>query len=144
MKISTKGRYAIRMMLDMALNNTGNPMRIKDIALRQDISEKYLEQIASILTKAGLIKSVRGPQGGYHLTSSPEKYTIGMILRVTEGSLSPVACLEDEVNQCQRQDNCVTLMLWKKLDDAILSIVDTTTLANLVEWHYNQIDHYVI
>lgn len=141
MKISTKGRYAVRMMLDMALNNTGEPIRIKDISSRQNISDKYLEQIVSILNKAGFVKSIRGPQGGYKLSKSPEQYTIGMILRLTEGSLAPVACLEDEVNQCDRQDECVTLLLWKKLDTAIKSIVDTTTLADLVDWHNQKTDH---
>ncbi|MDD5934876.1 MAG: Rrf2 family transcriptional regulator [Clostridiales bacterium] len=144
MKISTKGRYAVRMMLDMALNNTGEPIRIKDISSRQNISDKYLEQIVSILNKAGFVKSIRGPQGGYKLSKSPEQYTIGMILRLTEGSLAPVACLEDEVNQCDRQDECVTLLLWKKLDTAIKSIVDTTTLADLVDWHNQKTDHYII
>lgn len=144
MKISTKGRYAVRMMLDMALNNTGEPIRIKDISSRQNISDKYLEQIVSILNKAGFVKSIRGPQGGYKLSKSPEQYTVGMILRLTEGSLAPVACLEDEVNQCDRQDECVTLLLWKKLDTAIKSIVDTTTLADLVDWHNQKTDHYII
>lgn len=144
MKISTKGRYALRMMLDMALHNTGEPVRIKDIAIRQEISDKYLEQIVSILNKAGFVKSIRGPQGGYKLTKAPEQYTVGMILRLTEGSLAPVSCLEDETNECERQDHCVTLLLWKKLDDAVKSIVDNTTLADLVDWHQNKIDNYII
>ena len=96
MKISTKGRYALRLMLDLAVYDTGDPVRIKDIAARQEISEKYLEQIISILNKAGYVKSIRGPQGGYHLMKDPAQYTVGMILRLTEGSLDPVACLEDE------------------------------------------------
>lgn len=144
MKISTKGRYALRLMLDMALNNTGEPIRIKDIAARQEISEKYLEQIVSILNKAGFVKSIRGPQGGYRLAKNPEQYTVGMILRLTEGSLAPVACLEDEVNECTRQDGCVTLMLWKKLDDAIKHVVDSYTLADLIEWHKEKGNEYII
>ena len=95
MKVSTRGRYALRLMLDLALNNTGEPVRLKDVAKRQEISEKYLEQIISILNKAGFVKSVRGPAGGYSLKRKPEEYTVGMILRLTEGSLAPVDCVED-------------------------------------------------
>lgn len=144
MKISTKGRYALRMMLDMALNESGDPVRIKDISMRQNISDKYLEQIVSVLNKAGFVKSIRGPQGGYKLTKSPEQYTVGMILRLTEGSLAPVSCLEDEVNECGRQSGCATLVLWHKLDDAISAVVDTVTLADLVEWQQQKADNYSI
>ena len=144
MKISTKGRYALRLMLDLALNNSGEPVRIKDIAARQEISDKYLEQIISTLNKAGYVKSIRGPQGGYLLTREPEKYTVGMILRLTEGSLAPVACLEDEVNGCPRQGSCATLRLWQMLDGAISDVVDKVTLADLVEWQDQISDYYVI
>ena len=144
MKLSTKGRYALRLMLDMALNNTGNPIRIKDIAARQNISDKYLEQIVSVLNKAGFVKSIRGPQGGYKLTKRPEQYTVGMILRLTEGSLAPVSCLDDEVNMCDRQEECVTLILWRKLDDAIKSVIDNVTLADLLEWNEQQNGNYII
>ncbi len=144
MKISTKGRYALRLMLDLALHDHDAPVRIRDIAARQDISDKYLEQIISGLNKAGYVKSIRGPQGGYRLAKETSYYTVGMILRLTEGSLAPVACLEDEVNQCMRQESCATLRLWQKLDDAIKSVVDTVTLADLVEWHQEKIDNYVI
>ncbi len=94
MKVSTRGRYALRLMLDLALNNTGEPVRLKDVAKRQEISEKYLEQIISILNKAGFVKSVGGPAGGYSLKRKPERYTVGMILRLTEGSLAPVDCVK--------------------------------------------------
>lgn len=134
MKISTKGRYAVRLMIDIAMNDTGQPIRIKDIAKRQDISEKYLEQIISVLNKAGYVKSIRGPQGGYTLARKPEDYTAGMILRLTEGSLAPVSCLEFEENDCQRQELCATLELWKRVDDAVKGVVDDVTLADLVEW----------
>lgn len=144
MKISTKGRYALRLMLDLAMNNTGEPVRIKDIAARQEISDKYLEQIISILNKAGYVKSIRGPQGGYRLTREPEKYTVGMILRLTEGSLAPVPCLDDEVNSCTRQDGCVTLRLWEKLNAAICDVVDNVLLSDLVEWQNQIVDNYVI
>lgn len=131
MKISTKGRYALRLMLDIALNDAKTPVRIKDIAERQQISDKYLEQIVSSLNKAGFVKSLRGPQGGYRLTKKPEEYTVGMILRLIEGSLAPVACLDDDINNCIRADRCPTLILWEKLYDAISEVVDNITLADL-------------
>ena len=128
MKISTKGRYALRLMLDLASNDSGTPIRLKDVAKRQGISEKYLEQIISILNKAGFVRSVRGPQGGYSLSRTPADYTVGMILRLTEGSLCPVDCAAEENGSCDREDTCVTRMLWKKLDDAISSVVDHVSL----------------
>lgn len=96
MKISTKGRYALRLMLDIALHDTDEPVRVKDIAKRQDISVKYLEQIISVLVRAEYLRSIRGPQGGYRLTKKPEDYKVGMILRLTEGILAPVDCLMGE------------------------------------------------
>lgn len=144
MKISTRGRYALRLMLDIALDHSGEPVRIKDIAARQEISEKYLEQIISVLNKAGLVKSIRGSQGGYLLTRRPDEYTAGMILRVTEGSLAPVTCLDDEFNTCERQSFCVTQRLWQMLDAAICGVVDKVTLADLVEWQMQRTDNYVI
>ncbi len=144
MKISTKGRYALRLMLDLALHNTGDLVRIKDISARQNISDKYLEQIVSALNKAGYVKSVRGSQGGYRLTKELEQYTVGMILRITEGSLAPVACLDDDTNECSRNSNCATLLLWKKLDEAIKGVVDTVTIADLVKWQENNTDNYSI
>ena len=134
MKISTKVRYALRLMIDLAMNDEGNPIRIKDVAMRQNISDKYLEQIISVLNKAGYVKSVRGPQGGYTLKKKPEDYTVGMILRLTEGSLAPVACAEEEETDCERQSGCVTYILWKKITDAINGVVDTVTLKDLVDW----------
>ena len=144
MQISTKGRYALRLMLDLAVHNTGELVKIKDISARENISEKYLEQIISSLNKAGYVKSIRGPQGGYKLARDPESYTVGMILRLTEGSLAPVACLDDEVNTCDRQETCATLKLWQMLDEAIKGVVDRVTLADLVEWQTEMIDNYVI
>lgn len=134
MKISAKGRYALRMMLDLALHDTGEPVRVKEIAARQQISVKYMEQIVSLLVKAGFVKSIRGPQGGYRLTKPLREYTIGSILGLTEGSLAPVECLEDEVNQCPRAENCTTLIFWKKLDDAVRNVMDQYTLEDLRDW----------
>lgn len=144
MKISTKGRYALRLMLDLALYGNQEPVRLKDVAKRQEISIKYLEQIISVLQKAGYVKSIRGAQGGYHLMKAPEDYTVGMILRLIEGDLAPVACLEDEVNQCPRQASCVTLRLWKELDAAIRGVVDKYTLADMVEWSKEGALDYII
>ena len=135
MKISTKGRYALRLMLDLALNNTGEFIPLKTVSERQEISVKYLEQIITTLVKAGFVKGLRGSIGGYKLAKNPEDYTVGMILRLTEGSLAPVACLEDDVNTCERCDDCITLELWKKLYDAINSVVDNMTLEDLIEKH---------
>lgn len=143
MKISTKGRYALRLMLDLAINNTGEPVSLKDIAKRQEISDKYLEQIISVLNKARYVKSVRGAQGGYVLTQKPEEYTVGMILRLTEGSLAPVACVEEE-NCCERMQDCATLMVWKKMNDAINEVVDGITLADLVDFEMQKVGEYVI
>ena len=144
MKISTKGRYALRLMLDLASNDSGTPIRLKDVAKRQGISEKYLEQIISILNKAGFVRSVRGPQGGYSLSRTPADYTVGMKLRLTEGSLCPVDCAAEENGSCDREDTCVTRMLWKKLDDAISSVVDHVSLEELLSWQNARADDYVI
>ena len=130
MKISTKGRYAVRVMLDLALNNTGECIKVKDIAARQGISEKYLEQIIAVLNKAGYVKSVRGAQGGYRIAKD---YTVGMILRLTEGSMAPVSCLEEGAPECERCDTCETLEVWKDLYAAINGVIDNVTIADLVE-----------
>ena len=144
MKISTKGRYALRLMVDLAQNKGEKPIPIKEIAARQNISEKYLEQIISVLNKAGYVKSVRGPQGGYMLLREPSEYTVGMILRLTEGNLAPVECLEFDENPCPRKDNCVTLKVWEKLDGAIKDVVDNITLQDLLDWQTDMTDFYVI
>ncbi|HOQ75510.1 MAG TPA: Rrf2 family transcriptional regulator [Thermoclostridium sp.] len=133
MKISTRGRYALRLMLDLALNDPDEYVTIRSISERQEISYKYLEQIISVLNRGGLVKSVRGSQGGYRLAHPPEEYTVGMILRQIEGNLVPVACMEDEPNQCPRSNKCVTLTVWKELGDAINNVLDSITLADLVE-----------
>ena len=143
MKISTKGRYALRLMMDLAENNSGSPISLKDVAKRQDISDKYLEQIISILNKAGYVRSVRGAQGGYMLKMEPQNYTVGMILRQTEGSLAPVACIEDDEIVCDRQQQCVTSIVYKKINDAISGVVDNITLQDLVDWQNEKNGNYV-
>ena len=133
MRVSTRGRYALRLMLDLAMNNTGEPVRLKDVAKRQEISEKYLEQIISILNKAGFVKSVRGPAGGYSLKRKPEEYTVGMILRITEGSLAPVACLDHDPVLCDRSADCITLPVWQGLSRAINEYLDSITLQDILD-----------
>ena len=144
MKISTKGRDALRLMIDLAENSSGNPVSLKDVAKRQGISDKYLEQIISVLNKAGYVRSVRGAQGGYLLKSDPETYTVGMILRQTEGSLAPVSCIEDDEIICDRQEQCVTSIVYKKINDAISNVVDNITLQDLVDWQSEKNGTYVI
>ena len=133
MKISTRGRYALRMMLDIATNDHGEPVRIKDIAARQDISVKYLEQIVPILNRAKVLKTNRGYQGGYQLAQSPDHYTVGMILRLTEGSLAPVACVEQDPVDCPRSVDCPTLPLWKGLNKVINDYLDSITLQDILD-----------
>lgn len=144
MLISTKGRYALRTMVDLAIHGDGEPVKIKDIARRQDISGKYLEQIIAILSRAGYVRSIRGNQGGYYLAKPSSAYTVGMILRTTEGSLAPVDCLSSTDNPCCRQQECVTLKIWQELDQAINGVVDRYTLDDLVQWQKCMKDNYVI
>ena len=132
MKISTKGRYALRLMVDLAMAGGGQPVSLRDVAHRQQLSDKYLEQIVTPLSRAGLVRSVRGAGGGYLLTREPEQYTVGDILRPLEGDLAPVECATDE-GFCERADQCVTLELWQEIHRAVAQVVDGTTLAVLVE-----------
>lgn len=133
MKISTKGRYALRVMLDLAVNNTDKYIPLKDISQRQGLSVKYMEQIIALLKKAGFLKSNRGNGGGYRLSKAPDAYTVGSILRAAEGSLAPVACLETDINQCCRRDSCPTLKFWTGLDDVVNQYVDSVTLQDLID-----------
>ncbi|SFQ00686.1 transcriptional regulator, BadM/Rrf2 family [Oscillibacter sp. PC13] len=132
MKISTKGRYALRLMTDVAIHQADGLVPLKDVAARQGISVKYLEQIASTLSKAELLRSGRGAQGGYCLARDPALYTVGAILRITEGNLAPVACLETSENHCERCDACATLDFWTGLYATVNAYVDRFTLADLV------------
>ncbi len=132
MKISTRGRYALRLMLDIALRSEEGSISLKSIAQRQDISLKYLEQIVTPLSRSGYLHASRGAQGGYQLAHDPEYYTVGMILRTIEGSLAPVACAEND-DICPRQCQCATVEVYRKIDQAIDSVVDNITLKELVE-----------
>lgn len=137
MKISTKGRYAIRLMLDLAMHENEGYISIKTVSQRQGISEKYLEQIIKMLSKAKMVESTRGAQGGYKLIKKPEEYTVGEILRVTEGSLAPVECLNEE-HTCENCQNCVTIEIWQNVLDAINEVVDNITLDYLVKKQKNK------
>ena len=133
MKISTKGRYAVRVMLDLALQESGKCTKVKEIAARQDISEKYLEQIIAMLNKGGYVNSVRGAQGGYRIAKEPGACTVGEILRLAEGSLAPVSCLEADAEVCGRCETCDTLDIWKEVYNAVNQVVDNVTIQDLLE-----------
>ncbi len=132
MIVSTKGRYALRIMLELAMHEGEGFLSLKEISTRQNVSMKYLEQIITLLNKADLLKSQRGPQGGYRLGRSPENYTIGEILRTVEGRLAPISCLESEENLCPRQENCLTIGFWEGLYKVIDAYTDSVTLAQLL------------
>ena len=133
MKISTKGRYALRLMVDLAQCKQGKNVALKEVAARQGISLKYLEQIITVLTKAGYVLSARGSNGGYRLAHEPEYYTVGMILRLTEGSLAPVACLEGNENTCDRREQCSTLFVWEKPRRLLTMLLTTLLLPTLLQ-----------
>lgn len=136
MKVSTKGRYALRLMVDLGVNGSEDKyISLKDISSRQNISIKYLEQIVTPLHRAGLVRSIRGAQGGYRLSRKPEKYTAGEILRAIEGSFAPIACLETEVNECERYKECATVGFWEGMYKVISDYVDSVTLKQLIDEH---------
>ena len=132
MKISTKGRYALRVMIDLAINSNGKYISLKDISERQGISNKYLEQIISLLNKAGYLETARGYTGGYKLAKDPKEYIVGDILRATEGDLAPTYCLTED-GECDKQKGCKTYSFWKGLDNAINEYIDSKTLEDLIK-----------
>lgn len=132
MLVSTKGRYALRVMLELAQSQPDAYMPLPLIAQRQGISEKYLESIIAVLSKAGLVDGLRGKGGGYRLTRPTADYSVGEILRLTEGSLAPVTCLEGAENPCPRAGECTTLPMWQKLDDLINTYLDSVSLSDLL------------
>lgn len=145
MRISTKGRYALRMLLDLAEHKNDGYIALKDIAARQNISKKYLEQIVPILNRTDILNANRGFQGGYKLAKEPKEYTVGEILRLTEGSLSPIPCLDQNPNQCQRSVECITLPVWQGLKDVIANYLDNITLQDILDKQAeNQANNYVI
>ncbi len=132
MLVSTRGRYALRVLVDLAENSNGAYLAMKEVAGRQGISLKYLERILPLLVEGGLIEGMRGKGGGYRLTRKPEEYSIGEILRLTEGDLVPVSCLEEDASPCSRAGECRTLSLWKELNRTINDFLDSRTLADLL------------
>lgn len=133
MKISTKGRYALRMLIDLAEHQADGYIALKDIAERQAISKKYLEQIVPVLHRSDILKTNRGYQGGYMLAKTPDKYTVGMILRLTEGSLTPVPCVEQDPGECPRSAFCPTLPVWQGLYQVINEYLDGITLQDILD-----------
>lgn len=133
MKISTKGRYALRMMVDIAEHQKDGYVTLKDVALRQGISKKYLEQIALHISQAGMLRAVRGYQGGYMLARPASEYSVHSILQVVEGSMAPVTCLQQAENNCERRDICRTLPLWQGLEALIRNYLSGITLEDVVE-----------
>jgi Rrf2 family protein len=145
MKISTKGRYALRMLLDLAEHRSEGFVSLKEIAERQNISKLYLEQIVSLLHTSDILRANRGKQGGYMLAKDPAKCTVGQVLRITEGSLAPVVCLDNDVNMCDRIEVCKTLSMWTGLNKVITDYLNGVTLQDLLEQHqYQGADHYII
>lgn len=143
MIISTKGRYALRVMLDLAEHQGDGYLPLKEIAARQEISEKYLETILKTLVQQGMLIGLRGKGGGYRLTRSPELYTVGSILRLTEGRMAPVSCLEQPSMTCPRAASCPTLPMWKRLDDMIQNFFDGITLADLAAEQHGGNDYVI-
>ena len=135
MKISTKGRYVLRMLLDLAEHRGEGYIALKDIAKRQGISKKYLEQIIPLLNNTDILVASRGYQGGYMLAKSPDMYTVGDILRITEGSIAPVSCLEGGSSVCDREDQCMTLYVWEGLEKVIAEYLDSITLQDILDRH---------
>ena len=145
MKISTKGRYALQMLLDLAENRDKGFIALKEIAERQNISKQYLEQIITIINNSKILRANRGKQGGYMLAKEPSKITVGHILRITEGSLSSTTCLENDVNNCEISDSCKTLYIWKELNKVIAGYLDSVTLQDILnKYQEQQIDNYTI
>ena len=137
MVVSTKGRYALRVMIDLAeqesANNAADRTPLKEIAERQNISQKYIEAIMTLLSKNGFVDAIHGKGGGYRLNKKPQEYKVGDILRLTEGTLAPVACLEKNAEDCPRKAECRTIPLWTKLDDLIENYLDSVTIADLMK-----------
>jgi Rrf2 family protein len=134
MWLSTKGRYAVRSMLEIALHNQGEPVPISEISKNQEITFQYVEQLMVKLKRAGLVESVRGPTGGYRLTKKPSEITAGDIVRTLEGYIDPVFCVNPQVSQkeCHRAPTCAARLLWKKVGEKIAEVLDSTTLEDLV------------
>ncbi|WP_077367774.1 RrF2 family transcriptional regulator [Anaerosalibacter sp. Marseille-P3206] len=136
MRLSTKGRYGLKAMFELALHYGEGPIPLNNVAEEQKISENYLEQLVATLKKNGLLESVRGAQGGYYLAKSPSEITVGNILRVLEGNMAPADCVIDsDDTNCERAEYCVTKLVWTKIRDSINDVVDSITLQDMVDEH---------
>ena len=144
MKISTKGRYALRMLIELAKHPEGDYMSLKEVSEHQNISKKYLEQIVPMLNKSGLLRTNRGNKGGYILAKDPRECTVGDVLRATEGSLAPVTCLEYDVNDCPRAAQCATLYVWEGLAKTVSDYLDSITLQDIIDRSSGGGDDYCI
>ena len=144
MKVSTKGRYALRMLLDLAEHKNNGFISLKEIAERQNISKQYLEQIVALLNTSNILRTNRGKQGGYMLAKEPSECTVREILRLTEGSLAPVSCLDEEVNKCNQLDSCKTISLWTGLNKIISDYLNSVTLQDMLEQYQESADNWVI
>lgn len=133
MIVSTRGRYALRVLIDMAEHMNDERIPLKEIAERQEISQKYIESIMTLLSKNGIVDGVHGKGGGYKLNRTPEEYKVGDILRITEGTLAPVMCLEKGAPPCKKQEKCRTLPLWTKLDELIENYLDSVSIKDLMK-----------
>ena len=133
MIVSTRGRYALRVLVEMAEHSSDERIPLKEISEKQGISQKYMESIMTLLSKNGFVDAIHGKGGGYMLNRTPEEYRIGDILRLTEGTLAPVACLEKNAEQCPKQNVCRTVGMWRKLDELIETYLDSVTIADLMK-----------
>ena len=133
MIVSTRGRYALRVLVEMAEHSSDERIPLKEISEKQGISQKYMESIMTLLSKNGFVDAIHGKGGGYKLNRKPEEYRIGDILRLTEGTLAPVACLEKNAEQCPKQNVCRTVGMWQKLDELIETYLDSVTIADLMK-----------
>ncbi len=146
MRISTKGRYALRMLVDLAEHRDNGFTALKDIAKRQNVSKKYLEQIVPVFNKSDILQTNRGFQGGYRLAVAPDKCTVGEVIRLTEGSLSPLACIDDDDEvRCDRCNDCATLYVWQGLKKVVTDYLDSITLQDIIDKkHESFVNDYVI
>lgn len=139
MTISTKGRYGLRLVLDLAAHQDEGYISLKSVAARQNLSKKYLEQIVPVYTAAGILRTIRGPQGGYMLADEPAAYTVGGILRLTEGELTPVPCAGQDPVECNRCESCMTFPIWSGLNKAISGYLDRMTLQDVLNHNYGEV-----
>ncbi len=143
MQISTKGRYALRFLLDLCQHQGEGYVSLKSVAERQGISKKYLEHIISMFNPTGLLNISRGYQGGYQLSKEPSEITVAEILRITEGGLAPVSCLESETEGCERRENCLTLGVWKGLEQVITEYLESITLQDILDEYGPAVEYYI-